>query len=90
VTESIAFSRNISEPEAKSVFESLIRLQYHHVYMICYPDQMELLLTVASSLNAIGPDYLYILPGINVYGLEQSLRTMDGTFVHFETLQVIL
>jgi hypothetical protein len=47
---------------------------------------MELLLTVASSFNAIGPDYLYILPGINVYGLEQSLRTMDGTFVHFETL----
>lgn len=57
------------------------RLQYHHVYMICYPDQLELLLTVASDLNAIGPDYLYIFPGLTVYGLEQNLRTMNGKFV---------
>jgi hypothetical protein len=52
--------------------------------MICYPDQLELLLTVASNLTAIGPEYLYLFPGLNVYGLERSLRTMDGTFDYSE------
>ena len=52
--------------------------------MICYPDQLEFLLTVASNLNAIGPDYLYIFPGLSVYELEQSLRIMNGTFDYYE------
>ena len=54
--------------------------------MICYPDQLGLLLTMASKLNAIGPEYLYIFPGLNVYTLEQSLQTMDGTFDGNESL----
>ena len=66
------------------VFESLKRLQLHHVYMICYPDQMELLLTVALKLSAIGPDYLYILPGQDVYKLGRDLRIMDGKLFHIK------
>jgi hypothetical protein len=64
--------------EARSVFESLKRLQYFHVYTICYPDQLEMLLNVALELNAIGPNYLYIFPGLDVYSLQQTLRISEG------------
>ena len=49
--------------------------------MICYPDQLELLLTFALDSNAIGPDYFYLFPGQDVYSLERTLRIKDGTFV---------
>jgi 7 transmembrane sweet-taste receptor of 3 GCPR/Receptor family ligand binding region len=78
VTESIAFSRQITKPEAESVFESLKRLQYYHVYAICYPEQLELLLSVGFELNVIGPEYLYIFPGVDVYSLQQNFRIADG------------
>jgi 7 transmembrane sweet-taste receptor of 3 GCPR len=43
---------------------------------------LKLLLTVAADLDAIGPDYLYIFPELDLNTLQQSLQVMDGTFVH--------
>jgi hypothetical protein len=54
--------------------------------MICYPDQLELLLTFALNSNAIGPDYFYLFPGQDVYSLERNLRIMDGKFVTYRFL----
>jgi hypothetical protein len=78
VTESIAFSRNISQADATSVFESLKRSQYRHVYAICYVDQLDILLSAASDVDVIGEDYLYIFPSFNVYSLEQNLKIKHG------------
>lgn len=54
--------------------------------MICYPDQLELLLTFAFNSNAIGPDYFYLFPGQDVYSLERNLRIMDGKFLPYRLL----
>lgn len=77
-TESIAFSRNISQVDAISAFESLKRSQYRHVYAICYVDQLDILLSAASDVGVIGEDYLYIFPSFNVYSLKQSLKIKHG------------
>jgi hypothetical protein len=78
VTESIAFSRTLSQIDAKSVFESLKRSQYRHVYAICYVDQLDILLSAASDVGVIGADYLYIFPSFNVYSLKQNLKIQHG------------
>jgi hypothetical protein len=79
VTESIAFSRQISQSEAKSVFQSLQRLQYRHVYVICYIDQIDVLLTEALDLGVVGSDYLYMFPSFDIYMLKQNLKIREGT-----------
>ena len=78
ITESIAFGSNISHSDALSVFESLKRLQYRHVYAICYVDQLDALLSAASEVGVIGEDYLYIFPSFYVYALKKNLKIKHG------------
>lgn len=78
VTESIAFSRSISQSDATAVFESLKRAQFRHVYAICYVDQLDMLLSAASDVGVIGDDYLYLFPSFNVYSLKRNLKLKHG------------
>lgn len=78
VTESLAFSSSVSEEGARSVVASLKGLQYRHIFAVFSGPQFELIMGAASEFDIVGPDYLYVFPGLDVFELQRSLRIKDG------------
>jgi hypothetical protein len=76
VTESIAFPFDVEEgsPEAKGVVESLKRAQFRHVYAIFFEPHVEVIMNQAAAAGLVGPEYLYVFPGLDVFSLQENLN----------------
>lgn len=78
ITESIAFTFANADAETRKVIardtiRAMLKLQYQHVYAIFYETDVLVMMEAAAELNAVGPDFLYVFPSMDVNNLDNLL-----------------
>jgi hypothetical protein len=80
-TDSIAFTYNIQPGrEVDSIVKAMEKNQFRHVFAILNDNHAVSIMTALANNSMVGPDYLYILPGIDVFALQADfgLETMKA------------
>lgn len=77
-TESIVFSDTASEADLRSIMVWLRHLEYHHVFVICFEDRVEAVMTAAVSEGVVGRDFFYVFPCFDVFTLQENLMFKHG------------
>jgi hypothetical protein len=71
-TESVAFTYNIqpNSTEVESIVQAMQSNQFRHVYAIFNDIHVVSIMSALAEAGMVGPDYLYIFPGIDVFALQ--------------------
>jgi hypothetical protein len=71
-TDSVAFTYNIQpdSPEVDNIVKAMQKNQFRHVFAILNDNHAVSIMTALAKNGMVGPDYLYILPGIDVFALQ--------------------
>jgi hypothetical protein len=74
-TDSVAFTYNIQPGslEVESIVKAMQKNQYRHVYAILNDNHVVSIMTALTEAGLVGPEYLYIFPGIDVFALQAEL-----------------
>jgi hypothetical protein len=88
-TDSVAFTYNIQpdSPEIDSIVKAMQKNQFRHVFAILNDNHAVPIMTALAENGMVGPDYLYILPGIDIFALQADFglgTTKAGTYYTLE------
>jgi hypothetical protein len=78
-TDSVAFTYNIQpdSPEVDSIVKAMQQNQFRHVYAILNDNHAVSIMTALAENGMVGPDYLYVLPGIDVFALQADFGLQE-------------
>jgi hypothetical protein len=74
-TDSIAFTYDIQATDIQGIVNAMEQNQYRHVYAILNENHVLPIMSALANNSMVGPDYLYIFPGIDVFALQENFAT---------------